>query len=311
MTRAQVLRTVAAALVTLGVLLVVALKVEPGPIIDALEGLSPAWVIAAALVALLFNTLQSAEAFRWALRSFGVRIGYGTALTATAGNMAIKAALPAGAGELARVAWLHRTCSVDPMRSTAAIAALLWLKLLWLLAISLAGSLLVAGQAVTRIALLASLCLAASLPLVARRWMREPDDARGWHRIAAALGRTTRAARPASLVLCGLHALLAVTAEIGVFAMLLHACGGRVDAVHIAAWIPLVIIAAKVPLTLMGLGAREGLVVLLLAGSSPEAVLAASALLFSAVEYVLPAAVGTALTWSYVRRILGPGGGTR
>ena len=279
---------------TAGVLLVVAWRIAPGSIAGALGQASLPWVLAAAAAALLFNTVQSAEVLRWALRGFGVDIGYGTALTATAGNMAIKAALPAGTGELARVAWLRRTCGVDPARSSAAIATLLWLKLLWLLAIALAGALVQGASAVTSAALTAGLCLVACLPPIARRLGR-------WPRVARALG----SARPGAIAVCAAHALLAVAAEIGVFAMLLHACGGHVEPGALAAGMPLVIVGSKVPVTIMGLGAREGLVVLLLSGSSPGAVLAASALLFSAVEYLLPAAAGTVLTWRYVRRILG------
>jgi uncharacterized membrane protein YbhN (UPF0104 family) len=73
------------------------------------------------------------------------------------------------------------------------------------------------------------------------------------------------------------------------------------------AYLPLVAIAAKVPVTLLGLGTREVLVVVLLGSMAPAATLAGAAILFSAVEYVLPAALGAALTWSYARRILGPG----
>jgi uncharacterized membrane protein YbhN (UPF0104 family) len=301
-------RAALATCVTLAVLCVVILKARPEAVLDVLSHADPIWILAALVVALASSTLQSAEALRWCLRGFDAAVPYRQVLAATAGNMAIKAALPAGTGEAARVAWLKRTCDVDPLRSTAAIAALLWLKLAGLAALALSGwAMLPVRDPVRGACVAAGALLVVLLPVAAVRWgrARAAHGASGWRRIPHALASTLARARPGALAIGAAHALLSVTLEIAVFAMLLHSLGGRVDVAEILASLPLVVVGAKVPVTILGLGTREGLTVILLAGTNAGEVLAGAALLFSAVKYVLPALVGSALTWHYVRRIAG------
>lgn len=303
-------RTLAAAVLTAAVLAVVLVQARPGPVLDALVEASPWWIAAAAAAALAFNTLQSAEVLRWCLRGFGVRIPYAKALAATAGNMAIKAALPAQTGEIARVAWLQRSCGVEPLRSTAAIASLLWFKVAALVAMAAAGLAAMAFEPrwlCTVVILLAAgtACVPVVLLCTGRSSVRA--DAAGWRRVPAAAAAAVSSAEPLPLAAGAALAAVSVGAEVAVFAMILVGLGGDADLPRILAFVPLVILGAKVPLTILGLGTREALVVVLLAGSGSSATLAAAGLSFSALEYLLPALAGLAFTWSYVRRIVGAG----
>jgi uncharacterized membrane protein YbhN (UPF0104 family) len=300
----RILVTTLVTAVTLIILGFVLSKVRPGPVLDAISSSNLPWVVAAAIVALVFNTVQSAEVLRKCLAGFGQKITYKQSLAATAGNMAIKAALPAQTGEIARVIWLNKACNVDPVRSTAAIATLIWFKLIGLFALALTGWLLLDQRdPMMGAALLAGGILVVGLPVIVAWRGRATRRTTGIpHAIAQTLGEI----RPGPLALGALHALVAVAAEVAVFAMLLHGAGATLEAAELIGSLPIVIIGAKAPLTLLGLGTRECLVLLLFAGTAPENVLLATALMFSTLEYVLPALVGGLLTHGYVRRILSP-----
>lgn len=302
-------RAIAAATVTAVVLAALVWTVRPGPILDAMVRTDPLLLALAIAISLLLNTVQSAEVLRWTLRGLGERITFGQALSATAGNMAIKATLPAGTGELTRAAYLHRVCGVGAAPATAVVLAILWLKLCWLLAMAVVGWLLLpAGDWTHGGPLLAALALSAMLPWLLRR-RPGPDDgaaaeAKGWRGLPAALSVAMAGIRLLPFAAGALHGLLAVLGEIFVFGFLLHAGGVPPPLAATLAFVPLAVIGAKIPITLLGLGTREALIVTLMSGTASLAALAGAGLLFSAVSYVLPAALGTALTWSYLRRIL-------
>lgn len=305
-------RTLVTAGATLGVLGFVVWKVEPGPIVDAIRGADFLLVLAGALVAILFHTVQSAELLRCMLKGFAHELAFRHALAATGGNMAIKAALPAGTGELVRIVYLSRVCGAPAAHSTAAVLSILWCKLFWLQAIALAGWIARPGRdSLLGAALAAGILVCTGLPawaiLRGRTLSRGRERSGAWGRLMAAIARAAADARPGWLAIGILHCLLSVVAEIGVFVLVLAAAGGPVDALAIAALLPIAIIGAKVPLTILGVGTREVLVVMLLASTAPDHVLAGAAMLFSAVEYVVPALVGAALTWGFVSRLTGSG----
>jgi uncharacterized membrane protein YbhN (UPF0104 family) len=253
----------------------------------------------------LLSTIQSTELLRQVLLGFSSKVTFMQALGATAGNMAIKAALPAGTGELVRVAYLSRACNVKAARATAAIATLLWLKLAWLFLLSIAGFSLLPSL-LPSLLLVTCLLVVILIPVLIVRTGRtmKAEERRGLRNIVPALARATKSMKAPGLVVGALHALLSTSAEIFVFGLLLHAVNGTVDPVSLLAYLPLVIIGAKLPLTILGLGTRELLVVILLSGANAPATLTAAAILFSAVKYVLPALLGAALTWSYIRRLI-------
>jgi uncharacterized membrane protein YbhN (UPF0104 family) len=266
----------------------------------------------AAVVALFFNTVQSAEGFRQALRAFGARVPFASAFAATVSSLAIHAALPAGAGGAGRIAYLYRSAGIDVGRCTAAVVSLLWIKLCWLLGLALLGWGLTADASALRggllgLALLACVAsYALGLRYAERIAARFPAAGRLAPVSRVLLPATTamRQVRLGALAVTAMHALVAVSAELLIFGMVVYALGAIPDPVAIVAWLPLVIIAAKIPVTLMGLGTREGLVVVLLRAMARPEILLGAALLFSFVEHLLSALLGSLFTWHFFRRIL-------
>ena len=65
-------------------------KLRPGLLLEAIGRLSPGTLTLAVGLALLLSAVQAAEMFRWSLRALGEVISVGQALVATVGGMAIK-----------------------------------------------------------------------------------------------------------------------------------------------------------------------------------------------------------------------------
>ncbi len=304
----QRLAWAAATVLTLILLSWLLFKVQPRQVMGALSRGDPWFIGLAALLALGFNTLQSAELYRWTLRGFGLRLPYVEVLLATGGNLAIQGTLPGGTGHMMRVAYLNRKCGAPLAGATAAVVAGLWFKLTWLLVMATAGwALALAPPAVPGpllAALLAGMLFLTAAASPVTRWLgantRLPGRAAG---AVNAVAESVSDIRGAAMSLGALHALLSVLAEVAIFAVIMHGLGATVDLALTAACFPLVIIVSKLPITIMGMGTREALTVLLFAGAAPPGVLLAGALAFSAVEHLLPTLVGILFTWSYLRRI--------
>jgi uncharacterized membrane protein YbhN (UPF0104 family) len=274
---------------------------EPRQVVAALAGGDPLLIGLAALVALLFNTVQSAELQRWLIRGLGARAPYLEILTATVGNLAIQGTLPASFGHFVRASYLHRRCGVPLANATAAAVTGLWFKLCWLLALSVVGQAL--GR-VTGLVLVAALVLTVAAPLLVRRLGGVPLGDGKLARAVAAVAESAGAVRPVPLLVGAGHALISVVAEVGIFWLLLLAMGVQASPAMLLFTFPMVILGSKVPVTPMGLGTREAMVVVLLSGVAQPEVLVAAALAYSVLEHLLPSLVGTVFTWSYIKRII-------
>jgi uncharacterized membrane protein YbhN (UPF0104 family) len=276
-------------------------------VLEAVAGADLVTVALAISVSVFFNTVQSAELLRRGLVAVGERPRFRDVLDATTGNLALQAVIPLGAGNAGRVVWLTRLAGVDAARGTVAIVLVLALKLVAVLGLAVVGALLGPASALVRpwlpAALLAlSMVGLAILPALARATVaRLPEKLA---RLSGGLAVALTEARPRRLAWVLVHALLAMASEIAVFGLMLLAVGARVDPLLVLAAFPLVTVGAKVPLTTMGVGTRDALVLLLLAGAAPPETLLAATFLFTVSEYLLPLVVGTALAGPFMARMV-------
>ncbi len=234
-------------------------------------------LLAAVVVALAVNGPLSAWALQAALAAHGVApLPYRAAFEATLGHLALHAGASAAVGKSARAVYLARCHGANVAGALRAEVSLLGLKLLALVVLASAGALLSghewgAGSVVLVLALVAV-------------WMKR---------------RGSGVVRAFSL------AMVMGLGQLVVFALALSALGAVVPVAPLLFWFPLCLVGAKIPLSAMGLGLRESLVVLLLRGSaSPEALLAAS-LSFTAIEQVLPGLLGILFAPRFVHKTLG------
>ena len=109
------------------------------------------------------------------------------------------------------------------------------------------------------------------------------------------------------LALAALLAVILVAGEWLMFAGLLVAVGGPWAPLQVLGAFSLATIGAKLPLTAMGLGTREGLVLALFEGVPGEQLVAAT-LLHSTLAHLLPTLLGTVAAWSFFRDVITPPG---
>lgn len=253
-------------------------KVELAPLLRAFSGAQPLLVVFALCIALVSNTLVSAEVLGQALAALGVNVPRAAVLGVTLENMSFQAALPVGAGHASRAFSLVRAEGVAPGRAALSVPLVLGLKLAAL-------GLFVAVGVAERHPLaptLAGAALAAGFTIARRR-----HALRGFALLRA------------------LVAAVAVTSlQIAVFGVLLAALGASVPLFAILLRFPLCLVLAKIPVTWMGFGTREAAVVALFSGLGDPATLAAAALLFGVFDQVVPGLFGLVFTQRFARRII-------
>jgi uncharacterized membrane protein YbhN (UPF0104 family) len=288
-------------LLTAGALWWVFREVPFSSVLSALSHADPAFFGLGVVVSLWFNVVASALAFRSAVRATGSTLTRAGALRATLGNLALHNVLPSGSGTLGLAAIVHRRDGVPGPPAAFAAVFLLWLKLCAVLALGSAASLYAHVAPELRAALwIASLgCVTLGLVLyeLGPRLARWAPFKRVSLRLGAAA--TMPALRAGPMLWTLLHVSSVVVGETVLFGLVLHAMGQNVAWMEVLARVPLVLVAAKLPLTVLGLGTREAAALLLLAGLSPEADIVAGTLLFLALTQLLPAALGALFTrWS-------------
>ena len=98
--------------------------------------------------------------------------------------------------------------------------------------------------------------------------------------------------------------LLMGLGQLAVFALALSALGASVPVASLLFWFPICLLGAKLPVSVMGIGLRESLVVLLLRDSASPVALLGASLSFSAIEQILPGLVGLLFAPRFVEKTL-------
>ncbi len=296
-------------LITAGVLALLLTRFDGDSIVAALGSAEVSWLLVGLAGALVLRIFQAAELLRVALLAYGVRVPYRVALTTTVGSLGVQAVLPWGAGHTARIAYLSRAYGTDVSASSAATITIIWLKVI------LACSLVVVGWVAlpeaplaVGVSMLALVAVLAATPALAMklgpRLIRRNGGTGRLARVGAALCRIEDNVRPAVLIGAGAHALFAVLANLAVFGVLLVAVGGPMAPLAILTYVPIAWLVARLPLTVHGVGTREAVVVVVLGSFAEPEVLLAASLLYSAVSFLIPALLGSVITWPFVSRIV-------
>lgn len=305
-------RVAVAAVSLLGTAALIALilgAVDLREVADAAASASASWLLLAFTVAFFFKTVQSAETARWVLQGLGQRVLFAPLLAGTLGGLALREVLPSGTGNLSRAAYLVRRHEVPAAAAATAELAILWIKLAWLLLFCGIGifatpEVAPAYAAVPGLGLLAWIGgTAFARPLVrrARRWT---DGRPRLQRVATDLDESLYDLEPVACGMAALHTLLAIIGEWVVFALLLVALGHPAPIGSVVAFVPIIAILTKLPVSFMGLGAREGLVLVLFAPYAPGSVLVAAGLLSSLLDRIVPSVLGAVVTPVFVARIV-------
>lgn len=264
--------------VALALLWVLVNQVDVHRLSTVLASADAALVAAAVVVALIVNIPLSALSLERALAAHGSRVSVGAAFGATLGHLAPHAGGTAVVGKAARALYLSRVHGVEAKTAVRAEVTLLALKLSALLLLAALGAAL------------------------ARVWWSAPCLLL----VIGSLGAwgKSRRARAGALSGAFAHALAIGAGQVVVFALTLRSLQVTLPLAEVIGMFPLCLLGAKIPVSFMGLGVREGLVVVMFSGSAPAEALLGAALLFSLIEQLLPGLVGLAFAPRFVGRTL-------
>jgi uncharacterized membrane protein YbhN (UPF0104 family) len=286
---------------TLIVLGVVALRVHPQTLTSAARAAQPGQIVAAMVLTAPF---LYCKALRWylMLRAAAVQAGFGEALLSLIGGMGLALVTPARLGELVRVAYLR-----DPQKLKIGglvmidkgldVLVLCGLAIpgAWALLGPLAGLAFVAATAVGLVVVYNPVRVQAGLVRLTRRL--RPGPAERLHRVWASLESLSPRA---TTVFLGLTLLSFVVVLIQ-FGIILSDWRSPTPSVVLLTF-PIVILTNVLPVTVGGLGVREGAAALLLAHYGvPAADAVLAALLMFAINTALPGVIGALLLPAAVR----------
>ena len=301
-------------------LLLIFRKIEPGEVISSLAQARPVPLLTALAVSFLTNCWLAAVKWRRILAPLGLDISFREAFLVKMGSTPVKSILPLRSGEASRVIYLKRRYDFSAARTAGSIALELFLNIFVFLLFIVAG-----GVACSRtppdVITAAALVLAAGMAIflasgraAPRRRVRGLLDRIPQPRLRGGLETLLTFHRFFSrrqILVPLFHSVVIQAGKLLSFFLIAAAFRLSFPPVVYLVILPFSILISTIPVTLLGIGLREGSLVELIPLYSPiaaEAVLA-PALVFSAVEYLFPALLGLFWTGQFTRRILEKSGG--
>lgn len=275
--------------VTLGVFALLFRRTDLGETVEALRGIQATTWIAATLLTLSFPVLS---AVRWSLmlRAIGHRVPILRCLTIILGISPISAVTPSKAGDLLKAISLRNEIGTLEVGGTVLTERGFDVLLLSLL--SLAGGLAIrnvliirVSSAVAALALIGLLLLPVLISSLPRPNLQEKLTR--VLRVFAAL-RERPALLAAVLGLTGVNWLASIVQT----HLLLHAVGASTPFLLTAAVLPVAIFVGLIPVTIGGMGTRDGALLSLLAPTATSAQAVAVGMLYSFFGYWLLAVLG-------------------
>jgi uncharacterized membrane protein YbhN (UPF0104 family) len=239
--------------------------VEPASVLAAARRADPAWLAVAVLFTLLAPVIVGAKVW-CAVRVADLELSYTRCWSAVMAGVALNAVTPGRGGDLARASFLaSRRAELPVMVGVVLLERLADVGTLGL--ISLAAS-AVRPSAALPWAMTALLGAATAVGLLAVG-RRVPYFAGLGERVGRAAAQVH--ARPrATAGLLTLSALSWVNNGV-IMGACLHAMGARPTLLELASAVPIAILAGIAPLTVGGIGTRDGALAWLLAGPRSEA----------------------------------------
>jgi uncharacterized membrane protein YbhN (UPF0104 family) len=259
-------------------LALLAWKLDLGSVTSALGRADLGLLLAALLVALVSNSVGSAEVLKHVMNAVGAELSRRQALAATLFNLAPQAALPLGTGHASRALYLSRAHPIEPSRAAASVPVLLGVKLCALVLLAVIGFCVDTPA----LALLGVVALGVGFVLAERAGVRR----------VRALGRALVAALALTLL------------QVVLFHLVLHALGAALPFTAALSRVPVCLFVAKIPLGWMGFGTRETGALLAFQGLADPGVVVAGSLLFGVMDQIVPGLVGIFLAPRLLARVV-------
>jgi uncharacterized membrane protein YbhN (UPF0104 family) len=271
----------------------------------SLKHLTPQLILLSAGLALSEELIVGPFKWNLVVANLGLKLGFAEALLIRMGSQPIRSVAPLKSGEAASVIYLIRVHQMDGATAAGTVlfekAVNLWATIAWM---------------ILGLALIRSPWFATVIVL----WVLLPFIRGPWSALAAHLhkhfgGVGGFAARlldaflllPAKALVLQLPlALLFTFLEVFNAWLLLNALGADVPMAAVMIVIPLSFILNNIPITLMGIGMRESVVVVGLSAFAAAPTLLAGGVAVTVIEYLLPTVVGLFFLRSFLNRCTSP-----
>lgn len=290
-------------------------KIDPTALLHHLEDARPIPLIYALAISFITNCLLATVKWQFIVSRLGLTLSFREAFLIKMGSAPLKSLLPFRSGEASRVIYLKRRYNFSAARGTGSILIELFLNILIFLVFIVTGGIIfnisldgliyfITGGlgAVIIIGLIAS----RSTP---RRWVRNLIKKIPYPRLRGGLETFFTLHRFFSYREMGLlliYSLLIQSGKLITFCLIFSSFGIRLPSLIYFVILPFSILISTIPITLLGIGIREGSLIKLipLYSSIAGAAVLGPALIFSLVEYLFPAVLGLFWTGRFTRGML-------
>jgi len=305
---------IAALAVTVGIFVVLLLKIDVRSVGDALQATRLMPLLAAAALSIIIKVFLGADKWRRILAALSCRVSLVEATFIRTANGPLRTISPAKSGTLLAAVYLQRYCGLPFAKGVSSLLLERLQNLAVLLAFVVLGPMLFRVAAPAQLnhlfsgrALLVSGCILAALgilytfrrplyALVARMSVKIANTIRD----LASCFHEVRAGQQAGLLL---YAAIGQVGEIAMGYLIFRAVGVAVPFGTVFVGLALIVIISNIPITVAGLGTREAALVILFASYGTEPMLLTVGILISAIGYMLPVVIGIPLLGPFVRRL--------
>lgn len=303
----RLLRYILSWAVTVGLLLWVLHRVPWGEVWGRAAGVSAMPLIGAMALSILGNAWFACEKYRLILRSLGTEMSPWEVILLKLGSAPLKGLLPLKSGELVRLIYLRRIQGLSYAKGLVSVVLNLGWTVVALGLMVVPGHL---GQWTGPLGWAAGPTLAIfivlSMLLGARRWATRDC---GWPVSwlpAGAMEMWKALWGPGPGHMARLLGLSIAFEGIKVlnYALVFAAMGIMVSWGHLFRTVPLLILFSSLPVSIMGLGIREGGVLLAFSGAAADSELVGAGLWISFTEAMVPVLVGLLLLRPFLSRLI-------
>lgn len=312
MQRINLTKTLVVSLLTVIILVVWFLKIDILDIVEILKQTDAKLLILAIFVSIAGKVIVSSERWRQILKSLGCNLSFKETVFIKMASSPIKLIFPAKSAELLRVLYLKKEKDFSIIKGTSSLLAALILNLLVLVSFAMFACFLFRMNPYN-IGYI-SFFISASLLITLFSFRIGV----GKNFILKALGKihsklyqaievlmaTYRNLSFHDIALFFAYSLIAIGFELINFYILSSALGLSIPYQTILVFIPAVIILSNLPVTIGGLGTRETATVFFLSKYAAIEPLFSVGILFSFIEYILPAMIGVIFTRQFLNRII-------
>lgn len=261
-------------------------------------------VAASLIAAVVMNSLV----WQQILAAMGIRLSFGRAVFAENASLPLRMLLPAKSGEVFKAMYIKSAGLSGLSEGLGSVMFHKIINVIALMLLSLPAVMTAEGATVRKLLIFLAVGLWVYLwprwvqSLTQRTSRPLPERLRNaLSRVVGALGKTSIARKLGLLVM----AVVFQSAHLISVTMIFRSLGADVPLSMLCAYIPVAVLVGIVPIALYGLGTREAAFVFFFSATVGEQPAMAAALLFTGIQFLLPVLIGSALTWPFVKTVLG------